>query len=190
MHGFLAFPPAQSFRGAARTLRRGRKREGSWTRSPGMDAPTMSQETDDSQKSFVRNTFARKTFDRVVLPAPSPRPRSKRRRNEVVKAPGIRNGRSAKSAKTDEGGLEIDAPRGRSGGLAPHFLPRRSVPSPDSGAGSSPQSAPSTTRNGSAGAALPRSRSSAGQLSERRRRRLRSRRIERNPAAEMRPPAR
>lgn len=152
--------------------------------------PTMSQETDDSQKSFVRNTFARKTFDRVVLPAPSPRPRSKRRRNEAVKAPGIRNGRSAKSAKTDEGGLEIDAPRGRSGGLAPHFLPRRSVPSPDSGAGSSPQSTPSTTRNGSAGAALPRSRSSAGQLSERRRRRLRSRRIERNPAAEMRPPAR
>ena len=111
-------------------------------------------------------------------------------KDEAVKAPGMCNGRSAKRLKTDGGELAVDAPRGRSGGLAPHFLPRRSVPSPDSGAGSSPQSTPSTTRNGSAGAALPRSRSSAGQLSERRRRRLRSRRIERNPAAEMRPPAR
>lgn len=106
------------------------------------------------------------------------------------KAPDIRNGGSAKSAKTDEGGLEIDAPRTRSGVFAPHFLPQHGVPWADSSAGSSPQSAPSTTRNGSAGAALPRPRSSAGQLSERRRRRLRSRRIERNPAAEIRPPAR
>lgn len=105
------------------------------------------------------------------------------------KAPDIRNGGSAKSAKTDEGGLEIDAPRTRSGVFAPHFLPQHGVPWADSSAGSSPQSAPSTTRNGSAGAALPRPRSS-GQLSERRRRRLRSRRIERNPAAEIRPPAR
>ena len=38
------------------------------------------------------------------------------------KAPDIRNGGSAKSAKTDEGGLEIDAPRTRSGVFAPHFL--------------------------------------------------------------------
>ncbi len=106
------------------------------------------------------------------------------------KAPDIRNGGSAKSAKTDEGGLEIDAPRTRSGVFAPHFLPQHGVPWADSSAGSSPQSAPPTTRNGSAGAALPRPRSSAGQLSERRRRRLRSRRIERNPAAEIRPPAR
>lgn len=106
------------------------------------------------------------------------------------KAPDIRNGGSAKSAKTDEGGLEIDAPRTRSGVFAPHFLPQHGVPWADSSAGSSPQSASSTTRNGSAGAALPRPRSSAGQLSERRRRRLRSRRIERNPAAEIRPPAR
>lgn len=106
------------------------------------------------------------------------------------KAPDIRNGGSAKSAKTDEGGLEIDAPRTRSCVFAPHFLPQHGVPWADSSAGSSPQSAPSTTRNGSAGAALPRPRSSAGQLSERRRRRLRSRRIERNPAAEIRPPAR
>lgn len=106
------------------------------------------------------------------------------------KAPDIRNGGSAKSAKTDEGGLEIDAPRTRSGVFAPHFLPQHGVPWADSSAGSSPQSAPSTTRNGSAGAALPRPRSSAGQLSERRRRRLRSRRIERNAAAEIRPPAR
>ena len=106
------------------------------------------------------------------------------------KAPDIRNGGSAKSAKTDEGGLEIDAPRTRSGVFAPHFLPQHGVPWADSSAGSSPQSAPSTTCNGSAGAALPRPRSSAGQLSERRRRRLRSRRIERNPAAEIRPPAR
>lgn len=181
----------------------------------------MSQETDDGQKSFVRNTFVRKTFDRAVLPAPSPRAAVKTagttapdqnegaartarrnarrargmtrppgRRNEVVKAPDIRNGGSAKSAKTDEGGLEIDAPRTRSGVFAPHFLPQHGVPWADSSAGSSPQSAPSTTRNGSAGAALPRPRSSAGQLSERRRRRLRSRRIERNPAAEIRPPAR
>lgn len=106
------------------------------------------------------------------------------------KAPDIRNGGSAKSAKTDEGGLEIDAPRTRSGVFALHFLPKHGVPWADSSAGSSPRSAPSTTRNGSAGAALPRPRSSAGQLSERRRRRLRSRRIERNPAAEIRPPAR
>ena len=106
------------------------------------------------------------------------------------KAPDIRNGGSAKSAKTDEGGLEIDAPRTRSGVFAPHFLPQHGVPWADSSAGSSPQSAPPTTRNGSAGAALPRPRSSAGQLSERRRRRLRSRRIERKPAAEIRPPAR
>lgn len=106
------------------------------------------------------------------------------------KAPDIRNGGLAKSAKTDEGGLEIDAPRTRSGVFAPHFLPQHGVPWADSSAGSSPQSAPSTTRNGSAGAALPRPRSSAGQLSERRRRRLRNRRIERNPAAEIRPPAR
>ena len=106
------------------------------------------------------------------------------------KAPDIRNGGSAKSAKTDEGGLEIDAPRTRSGVFAPHFLPQHGVLWADSSAGSSPQSAPPTTRNGSAGAALPRPRSSAGQLSERRRRRLRSRRIERNPAAEIRPPAR
>lgn len=106
------------------------------------------------------------------------------------KAPDIRNGGSAKSAKTDEGGLEIDALRARSGVFALHFLPKHGVPWADSSAGSSPQSAPSTTRNGSAGAALPRPRSSAGQLSERRRRRLRSRRIERNPAAEIRPPAR
>lgn len=106
------------------------------------------------------------------------------------KAPDIRNGGSAKSAKTDEGGLEIDAPRTRSGVFAPHFLPQHGVPWADSSAGSSPQSAPPTTRNGSAGTALPRPRSSAGQLSERRRRRLRSRRIERNPAAEIRPPAR
>lgn len=106
------------------------------------------------------------------------------------KAPDIRNGRSAKSAKTDEGGLEIDALRARSGVFALHFLPKHGVSWADSSACSSPQSAPSTTRNGSAGAALPRPRSSAGQLSERRRRRLRSRRIERNPAAEIRPPAR
>ena len=106
------------------------------------------------------------------------------------KAPDIRNGGSAKSAKTDEGGLEIDAPRTRSGVFAPHFLPQHGVPWADSSAGSSPQSAPSTTRNGSAGAALPRPRRSAGQPPERRRRRLRSRRIERNPAAEIRPPAR
>lgn len=106
------------------------------------------------------------------------------------KAPDIRNGGSAKSAKTDEGGLEIDAPRTRSGGFSLHFLPKHGVPWADSSAGSSPRSAPSTTRNESAGAALPRPRSSAGQPSERRRRRLRSRRIERNPAAEIRPPAR
>lgn len=106
------------------------------------------------------------------------------------KAPDIRNGGSAKSAKTDDCGLEIDALRVRSGGFAPPHLTKHGVPSADSGAGSSPQSAPSTTRNGSAGAALPRPRSSAGQLSERRRRRLRNRRIERNPAAEIRPPAR
>lgn len=106
------------------------------------------------------------------------------------KAPDIRNGGSAKSAKTDDCGLEIDALRARSGVFALHFLPKHGVPWVDSSAGSSPRSAPSTTRNGSAGAALPRPRSSAGQLSERRRRRLRSRRIERNPAAEIRPPAR
>ena len=35
--------------------------------------PTMSQETDDDQKSFIRNTFVRKTFDCAVWPAPSPR---------------------------------------------------------------------------------------------------------------------